>query len=281
MNRPSWKNVMFGVVMVAALVAVTDQANAWWGCCQPAYYSCFSPCYTCWDPCCGSDEWYLGCRSGPIRRLLFGPYRWYYGGSCYSGCYSSCYAVDCCGAAVEGSVEGTTATPATPQPTPAKKPVLEAPKPLGSEAPKPVELPPAGVSKELGTPLPSVPSDIPLPPLTNPPALDPTTPAVPELPKSSTSATPENSGVISVWVPFDAKVTVNGLTTKSTGSRRQFVSYGLKPGFSYKYEIHAEVVSKGQIVEENKTVFLTMGQDTSVVFDLKEKNPVANIASTR
>ena len=50
---------------------------------------------------------------------------------------------------------------------------------------------------------------------------------------------------------------------RSTGSRRQFVSFGLKPGFSYKYEIHAEVVSNGKLVEDNRTVTLTAGQSTS------------------
>jgi uncharacterized protein (TIGR03000 family) len=113
-----------------------------------------------------------------------------------------------------------------------------------------------------------------------PSSLEPALPSVPEQPKSSFNPTPENSGVITVWVPYDAKVSVNGLLTKSTGSRRQFVSYGLKPGFSYKYNIHAEVVRSGQIVDEDRTVVLAMGQDTSVVFGFNTA-PVENIASTR
>ena len=64
----------------------------------------------------------------------------------------------------------------------------------------------------------------------------------------------DESGVLTVWVPYDAKVTVNGLETRSTGSRRQFVSYGLKPGFSYKYEVQAEVVRNGQVQEDTRTV---------------------------
>jgi uncharacterized protein (TIGR03000 family) len=266
---------LFLLVVVVALLAATDQASAWWGCCRPAYYGCcgcYSPCYSCWSSCCGCDGWYLGWRPGPIRRLLFGRYRWYYGGGCYSGCYDCCYSgcgyydVGCCGAAVEG-----TAPKAQPTPTPAQtqKPVMEAPQP----APTPsMEMP-----KEPST----APSTLPdLGPSDKLPGLEPSVPTLPGEPKSTSVPTPENSGVITVWVPFDAKVTVNGRATKSTGSRRQFVSYGLKPGYSYKYEIHAEVARNGQLVEEDRTVVLTMGQDTAVVFGL-DTHAVENLASTR
>jgi uncharacterized protein (TIGR03000 family) len=90
-------------------------------------------------------------------------------------------------------------------------------------------------------------------------------PTAPTAPKT-TSLSAENSGVLTVWVPYDAKVTVNGLVTKSTGSRRQFVSYGLKPGLSYKYVVKAEVVRDGQTVEDTRTVALTAGQITAVAF---------------
>jgi uncharacterized protein (TIGR03000 family) len=71
---------------------------------------------------------------------------------------------------------------------------------------------------------------------------------------------------LTVWVPFDAKVTVNGRETSSTGSRRQFISYGLKPGFSYKYVVQAEVVRNGQTQTDTRDVTLTPGQITSVAF---------------
>jgi uncharacterized protein (TIGR03000 family) len=124
------------------------------------------------------------------------------------------------------------------------------------------------------------PSVTPMPPAGTLPPAEPAVPGVPGEPKSSFIPTPDNSGVITVWVPYDAKVTVNRLTTKSTGSRRQFVSYGLKPGLSYKYEIHAEVARNGQIVEENRSVVLTMGQDTAVVFGLTPQR-VENLASVK
>ena len=81
----------------------------------------------------------------------------------------------------------------------------------------------------------------------------------------------ENSGLLTIWVPADAKVTINGLETSSTGSRRSYVSFGLKAGFSYKYDVHAEIVRDGHIVEENKTISLTAGDRGAVAFAFNEK----------
>ena len=72
--------------------------------------------------------------------------------------------------------------------------------------------------------------------------------------------------MLTVWVPYDAKVSVNGRETRSTGSRRQFISYGLKPGFSYKYVIRAEVVRNGQPQTDTREVALTAGDITAVAF---------------
>ena len=131
-----------------------------------------------------------------------------------------------------GSVPGTM-TPSTQTPTPAKKPVVEPPS----------DMPPVPTATE------PAPSALPAP-----------------VPSKTTSFSIENSGVLTVWVPYDAKVTVNGRETKSTGSRRQFVSFGLKPGLSYKYVVKASVVRDGQTVEDTRTVNLTAGQLESVAF---------------
>jgi uncharacterized protein (TIGR03000 family) len=72
--------------------------------------------------------------------------------------------------------------------------------------------------------------------------------------------------MLTIWVPYDAKVTINGMPTKSTGSRRTFVSYDLKEGFSYKYEVKAEIVHEGKIVEDTKTVVLTAGGNSALAF---------------
>jgi uncharacterized protein (TIGR03000 family) len=123
--------------------------------------------------------------------------------------------------------------PAGPAPHPAKKPVAE-------PAPTPGDTTPA---------LPGEPGPAP----------------VPTMPKT-TSLSSENSGVLTVWVPYDAKVTVNGRLTKSIGSRRQFVSYGLESGLSYKYVVKATVVREGKTVEDTRTVNLTAGDITAVAF---------------
>ena len=69
-----------------------------------------------------------------------------------------------------------------------------------------------------------------------------------------------------VYVPYDAKVTINGLKTRSKGSRRQYVSHGLKPGFSYQYEVRAQVIRDDRPVEEVRTVVLTAGDREAVAF---------------
>lgn len=166
-------------------------------------------------------------------------------------------------------------------PTPANTPT---PAP---EATKPNVMPPT----------PSTPTTPVTPPTTTTPVTPPTTPAplppaekpaapalgipgavTPLLPDDSgiklklTSSEPTSadSGVLTVWVPNDAKVTINGMLTKSTGSKRHFVSYGLRPGYTYKYVVKAEVPrevdGKLKLVPEEQTVSLTAGEQTGVAF---------------
>ncbi len=95
---------------------------------------------------------------------------------------------------------------------------------------------------------------------------EPAAPAPPAPAEPSAGTSAAESGFLTIWVPYDAKVTVNGLETKSAGSRRQFVSFGLKPGFSYKYDVKATVVRDGQTVEDTRTIVLTAGEITAVAF---------------
>jgi uncharacterized protein (TIGR03000 family) len=256
MNRPSWKTLVFGLVMMVAVFAFVGQANAWCHGCGGGYYVGYSA-YSDWSGCCGGD-WYWGYAYRSSRHCGLGRGCWggWYGA--YAGCcpryscgytsYSCCggsVVSSCCGdtsyGAMSGTVQGTTTAPS--QPTPAKKPVIEAPAPTAEPG---------------ATPAPAAPA----------PGIEPSpaTPAVPAIPAPTTNVTPENSGILTVFVPYDAKVTINGMATKSTGSRRQFVSYDLKEGFSYKYEVKAEVVRDGKIVEDTKSVVLTAGAGNSVAF---------------
>lgn len=241
MNRTGWKYLLVGAVVVFALWATAPQADAyWWGCCRPVGY-CYSPCYTSYcGTGCYDGGWYLGYRRGPIRRLLLGPCRWYWNGCGYSytSCYSSCGYGGC---TTCDSCTSNATMPAQPgQPTPAKKPVPE---------------PPAA--------MPTEPAPAPAQPLPTPKT-------------SATSA--DTSGILTVWVPFNAKVTINGLATKSTGSRREFVSHGLKPGMNYKYVVKAQVVRDGKMLEDTQTVTLTAGQIEAVAFGFNTQ-PTEQVAA--
>ena len=245
MIRANWKCLLLGVVVAIVFSAMAPQAEAhWrgygygygygWGCGYGSCYtSCYSPCYSvssC-DPCGYGGSWYRGWRPGPMRRLLLGRCKWYWGGY-------SCPTYDCC-SDVSSCCSGA---PAPAQaPTPAQKPVMEPPAIPADPAPAPGDLPG------------------PIPPQTN-----------------STSA--KTSGVLTVWVPYNAKVTINGLKTTSIGSRRQFISHGLKSGFSYTYVVKAELIRDGQLLEDTRTVTLTAGKITAVVFGFNV-TPVEQVAA--
>ena len=76
-----------------------------------------------------------------------------------------------------------------------------------------------------------------------------------------------DSGVLTVNVPADAKVFVNGNQTSSAGARRHYVSRGLQGGYKYAYEVRAEVVRDGRTIEETKTIELRAGENSRLAFD--------------
>ena len=249
--------LLIGAILAATFAFGLPTADACWGWGYGAYGcgwgSCYAPCYSsCYstsycDPCCGS--WYLGVRPGPIRRCLFGPYRWYYtpdccGISCCSPCIttscSPCVStvsgccdtvVDCCGA-VDGCGCAT--------PTPA---IPAAPTKAVAPAPTPA-------------------------------------PGSVEQPTSFLEPTAEDSGLLTVHVPYGAKVFINGKETTTKGSTRRYVSYGLQPGLVYKYDIHAELERDGKIYEQTKTVYLKAGSREAVAFGYNV-SPVDSVAAVQ
>ena len=239
------KRLLFGVVVVAALVSSASQADAFWGwgyhracysgCYTPCYSACYTPCYTaCYTPC------YTSCYT-PCYTTCCYPSCGY---GCYSSCCwsSSCYSHSCC--------DGTTAAaaPATEQtsePTPAQEP-----------GPEPADAPASTFEPGIETPT-FLEDRFPATPPATPPA------AVPD---GTSLPLRETSGMLVVHVPYDALVTINGLKTSAKGSRRKFVSHGLKPGYSYKYEVRAQVIRDGRPVEEVHTVLLTAGDREAVAF---------------
>ncbi len=285
MNRKGFKNMLLAGVALAAIGFCATAADAhWWGaapagCCGdgwPQSCDCGS-----WGGCgaCGGGGWY-GVHHGAHHGCLScGCGYGFYSGcggcsSCYNnwssncgGCnscsggwsgYGSWSPMGCstCGGVMTGSgtFSGTLSGTGT-----------IAPAPTGPSIPTPAAAPAAGTAPAAPTP-----------PLS--------TPAAPALPSTSTPATPEgglpipgghgasleetgaDGCLLTVWVPYEAKVSINGMATKSVGSRRQFVSYGLKPGFTYTYEVVAKLVREGKELTESKTISLTAGGRDGVAF---------------
>ncbi len=219
MIRPVWKSLLIAAVVsaVVGLSSAESRAAWWWGTWQPAAYGSHG--WGAWSAAPGG--WYVGVRPGPIRRLLFGPYRYYYVPYAapygWSAC-STCWAAPCACSTVHYSA------------------------PVVYDA-VPSYLPDAPVPRR-------APED---------PAYDLPGPA-------SYVPTAEESGILTIFVPADARVIINGHETRSTGSQRRYVSYGLEPGYSYEYEVHAEIVRDGEIIEDVRTVHLTAGAREAVAF---------------
>jgi uncharacterized protein (TIGR03000 family) len=85
------------------------------------------------------------------------------------------------------------------------------------------------------------------------------------------------TALLSVNVPAEAKIFINGTATTSTGSERQYVSRGLSSGNRYDYEVRAEITRDGNTITETKNVTLTAGQQANVSFNFegKQEAPIA------
>jgi len=105
-------------------------------------------------------------------------------------------------------------------------------------------------------------------------------PAAPEGGEKETSSR-RIDGLLTVDVPEDAKVFVNGQATRSTGERREYVSRNLEPGYSYTYEIRAEAIRDGQSVVETKKVDLKAGQTARLAFELAPADKVETKLTVR
>ncbi len=103
------------------------------------------------------------------------------------------------------------------------------------------------------------------------PAIDGEIPA----PATGTDANPANgSATLTISVPSEALVYVNGVQTRSTGELRRYVSRGLNEGFSYTYDVKVTMVRNGRLVEENKLVQLNAGDNTDLAFAMNAKGNV-------
>lgn len=312
--------LLLGLGFVAAPQA---QAGWWHGCGYNygyygwGYTSCYSPCWapvcapicrpvcsvSVCDPYCGG--WYLGVRPGPIRRAVFGPYRWYPSYGCCSVCYADpccCYDSCCVSSSVSSTSSGASWAPAgdvqsTQKPTLAPPPEAPAPAPAAGTPNEPAPAPapaPAQTFAPLDAsstePAPAAPFNLdtdpaPLGPIPIPdsPSNDSLLPD-PSVPGSALDplqgqgvSLPAGEGTISILVPDGAQVTINGYVTKSTGRVRRYVAQDLKPGLVYPFNIQVSVVRDGRTLSDARQVKLTGGSLEAVVFNF-DKTSVDRVA---
>ena len=299
MVRPSWKSILLGAMVALAMIGIVSNAEAGcWrsACCSvPCYYPCHTSCYTpccytscCYTPCC-SPCWHHGCwHHRPwLRPWLWGHHCGYHHGCGYGGYYGGYagYEVGYGGGISIGS-GGEITIPGglgNLQGLLGNGVILPGSTVIDGQTTvqTPAQAAQPATKVEQAPVAPPTPSDKPLTPSTPaPPAAKPTAQPAPVLPgelpalPGTTYITPtkDDSATLTIYVPVDAKVTINGMATKSNGSKRQYVSFGLKAGYTYKYEVRAEIVREGQAIEESRTVTLTAGQRGAVAFGFNSRN---------
>jgi uncharacterized protein (TIGR03000 family) len=96
---------------------------------------------------------------------------------------------------------------------------------------------------------------------------------------ASSSRPSSNSATLTVSVPTNAKVVINGQPTRSTGEFRRYTSNGLQPATVYAYRVRAEFVHNGKPISQEKTVQLSAGQTSSLEFGAAANAQVADVAT--
>ena len=91
---------------------------------------------------------------------------------------------------------------------------------------------------------------------------------------NSVSRPDARSALLTVSVPADARVYVNGKATSSTGSFRQYISPSLSQGGAYTYEVRVEATRVGQVVGQTQTVQLRAGETQNLAFNLDQSRAV-------
>lgn len=76
-----------------------------------------------------------------------------------------------------------------------------------------------------------------------------------------------NTATVVVTLPPEAKLTINGWTSKNTTATRRFRSPPLEQGKDYYYTVRAEVVQNGQPMVLTREVAVRAGQETRVPLD--------------
>lgn len=97
-------------------------------------------------------------------------------------------------------------------------------------------------------------------------------------PQTGAQIVPANSALLTLHVPADAEVLVNGRKTTSTGTVRRYMSKGLQDGYQYTYKVEATVTRDGQTITDTKVVRLRPGTQAAVA--MAGNNKQESVATT-
>ena len=285
-------------VAVALTFASANSAQAgWhhWG----GYYGGWGGYYATYYAPSYAIGYYRPClwRHAYYRPVVYPRYSYYtpiYGScctSCYTPCYSTCYGPcacsSCCGTTV-GCCEST-GTVVQKHPTPAE-PTLAPQEPAAPPEAAPADSAPVdsqpSAPADATPPAPAPAADEPSSILPDPGAAPdtevpdvPASPALPPLPNDAQNAS-DGSAVLSVVVPEDARVYVNGKLTSTPGTHRQYVSHGLVPGYEYTYEIQAVVNRGGRLMTDKQVVQVRAGDTKGLAMNLSSAPAPTAIATS-
>ncbi len=87
---------------------------------------------------------------------------------------------------------------------------------------------------------------------------------------------PQPPATLIITVPADSKLTIDDRPTTQTSDTRTFVARNLNPGYTYYYQLKAEVVRDGQTQHLSKRVAVRPGEVTRV-----DLNPPAPAITSR
>ena len=91
-----------------------------------------------------------------------------------------------------------------------------------------------------------------------------------ELASSRKTKLGRHEAVLSIVVPEDAAIYINGKLTKTKGTKREYVSRNLKKDKAYRYQIKAVVKRGGKEIVRSKMVRMRPGNNTVVKLNFKK-----------
>jgi len=93
---------------------------------------------------------------------------------------------------------------------------------------------------------------------------------IPLEPPAEASSRATGSTTLTVNVPQDARVYVNGMLTTTPGTDRRYVSRGLAKGYEYTYEVRAVVHRGGKELSDTRVVRVDAGRSANLAFNFNQ-----------